>query len=109
MEFDVERTDRYDHLSLTPTRRETRRRSTRRCLRRATPRLPLPSRDHVPRCYRNANDAQKVLNEIRYTHLPKRRREIRRENARLERFLGFIRGTSGDPATAAELEEFVRG
>ena len=47
--------------------------------------------------------------EIRYTHLPKRRKEIRRENDRLERFLGFIRGTGGDPATAAELEDFVQG
>ncbi len=66
-------------------------------------------RGHLLRCYRIANDAQEVLNEIRYTHLPKRRKEIRRENDRLERFLGFIRGTGGDPATAAELEDFVRG
>jgi Dynamin family len=66
-------------------------------------------RGHVLRCYRIANDAQEVLNEIRYTHLPKRRKEMRRENDRLERFLGFIRGTGGDPATAAELEDFVRG
>jgi hypothetical protein len=34
---------------------------------------------------------------------------MRRENDRLERFVDFIRGTGGDPATAAELEDFVRG
>jgi hypothetical protein len=66
-------------------------------------------RGHVLRCYRIANDAQEVLSEIRYTYLPKRRKEMRRENDRLERFLSFIRGTRGDPATAAELEDFVRG
>jgi hypothetical protein len=66
-------------------------------------------RGHVLRCYRIANDAQEVLNEIRYAHLPKRRKEMRRENDRLQRFLSFIRGTRGDPATAAELEDFVRG
>jgi hypothetical protein len=66
-------------------------------------------RGHVLRCYRIANDAQEVLNEIRYTYLPKRRKEMRRENDRLERFLSFIHGTRGDPTTAAELEDFVRG
>jgi hypothetical protein len=65
-------------------------------------------RGHVLRCYRIAKDAQEVLNEIRYTHLPKRRKEIRRDSDRLESFLGFIRGVRGDPATAAELENFVR-
>jgi hypothetical protein len=65
-------------------------------------------RGHILRCYRIASDAQEVLNEIRYTHLPKRRTEIHRESERLERFLGFIHSSDGDPTTAAELEGFLR-
>ena len=66
-------------------------------------------RGHILRCYRIAGDAQDVLNEIRYTHLPELRKGIRQEQDRLDRFLRFIRRPGGDPATAAELEEFVRG
>ena len=65
-------------------------------------------RGHVLRCYRIAGDAQKVLNEIRYTHLPERRKGTRREEERLNRFLSFIRRAGGDPETAGELEDFVR-
>lgn len=65
-------------------------------------------RGHILRCYRIASDAQEVLNEIRYTHLPKRRREIHRERDRLERFTGFIHRCGEDSTTAVELENFVR-
>lgn len=65
-------------------------------------------RGHILRCYRIAGDAQEVLNEIRYTHLPERRKGVRREQDRLDRFLGFIRRSGEDLATATELEEFVR-
>ena len=61
------------------------------------------------RCYRIAGDAQRVLNEIRYTHLPERRKGIRQEEERLNKYLRFIRRSDGDPATAEELEDFVRG
>jgi hypothetical protein len=66
-------------------------------------------RGHILRCYRIAGDAQDVLNEIRYTHLPELRKGLRHEQDRLDRFLRFIRRPGGDPATAAELEGFVRG
>ncbi|MDQ3841170.1 MAG: hypothetical protein M3262_01250, partial [Actinomycetota bacterium] len=65
-------------------------------------------RGHVLRCYRIAGDAQKVLNEIRYTHLPERRKGTRREEERLDKFLTFIHRAGGDPETAGELEDFVR-
>jgi GTPase Era involved in 16S rRNA processing len=65
-------------------------------------------RGHILRCYRIAGDAQEVLNGLRYTYLPNLRRETRRDRDRLERFIGFIRRSGGDPETAGELEEFVR-
>ena len=64
-------------------------------------------RGHIVRCYRIARDAWDVLNEIRYTHLPERRRETSQDKHRLARFLRFIRRPGGDPETAAELEDFV--
>ncbi|MDQ3966513.1 MAG: dynamin family protein, partial [Actinomycetota bacterium] len=66
-------------------------------------------RGHILRCYRVAGDARKVLNKIRYTHLPESRKETHREKDRLDKFLRFIRRSGGDPETAAELEDFVRG
>ena len=65
-------------------------------------------RGHILRCYRIADDAQEVLNEIRYTHLPEHRKGMHQEKDRLERFLRFIHQSDGDPVTAGELEDFVR-
>jgi len=65
-------------------------------------------RGHILRCYRIASDAQEVLNEVRYTHLPKLRKGTRQEKDRRDRFLRFIRGAGGDPGTVEELEDFVR-
>ena len=65
-------------------------------------------RGHILRCYRIIRDAQKFLNQLKFTYLPQRRKELRREKERLERFVRFIRRPGGDPATATELEEFVR-
>ena len=65
-------------------------------------------RGHILRCYRIASDAQEVLNEIKYILLPARRKEARRESAYLQRFLDFIHRPGGDPAIAAQLEDFVR-
>ena len=59
------------------------------------------------RCYRTAGDARKHMNVIRYEHLPKFRKPDRAELATRERFLGFIRASSGDPTVARELEEFI--
>ena len=65
-------------------------------------------RGHILRCYRIASDAKEVLNEVRYTHLPELRKGTRQGRARLDRYLRFIQGAGGDPATARELEDFVR-
>jgi len=40
-------------------------------------------RGHILRCYRIINDARKVLNEIRFTYLPERLKQIGRQNDRL--------------------------
>ncbi len=65
-------------------------------------------RGHILRCYRISSDAQEVLNEVRYTYLPKFRKDTRQDEDRLDRFLRFIRRSDADSATAAELEEFIR-
>ncbi len=66
-------------------------------------------RGHILRCYRIARDAQGTLNrELKYTYLPRRREEGRRERERLNRFLTFIEGAEGDDAIADELREFVQ-
>jgi hypothetical protein len=65
-------------------------------------------RGHILRCYRIARDAQEVLKRLRFEYLPQHRKELNRENERLERYVGFIRRPGGDPITAAELESFVR-
>lgn len=64
-------------------------------------------RGHILRCYRIVRDAQEVLKELRFTRLPQRRREIRKNADLREKFLAFIRRADGDPATAQELEDFV--
>ncbi len=66
-------------------------------------------RGHVLRCRRIAADAREALGDIRYVHLPNLRKKTRREKARLDRFLAFIHRPGGDPETARELEDFVRG
>lgn len=65
-------------------------------------------RGHVLRCRRISADAREALGDIRYIHLPRLRKEARKEKARLERFLAFINRSSGDSETALELEGFVR-
>jgi len=61
-------------------------------------------RSHLLRGYRIVNDARRVLSTIRFKHLP----EFRKDKARLEHFLTFIRQADGDPATARELEAFIQ-
>ncbi|MDQ3284337.1 MAG: hypothetical protein M3P92_01265, partial [Actinomycetota bacterium] len=65
-------------------------------------------RGHILRGYRIATDAQEVLNEVRYTHLPKLRKDMQGGKDRLDRFLRFVRGAGGDPETANEIEDFMR-
>jgi hypothetical protein len=59
------------------------------------------------RCYRIAGDARKVLNTVRYQHLPSLRNRDRDEEAQRDRFLGFLSQAGGDRTVARELEEFV--
>jgi FtsZ-binding cell division protein ZapB len=67
-------------------------------------------RGHILRCYRIVGDVGRLLNKIRYVHLPKSREKARQDKARLERFLEFIRRAGGTTSTVGrELEEFVRG
>jgi len=54
-------------------------------------------RGHILRCYRILGDAQKILDNIRFTHLRKLRKEIRRNKDLLDEFLGFIHRPGGDP------------
>ncbi len=60
------------------------------------------------RTYRIVNDARAILDEVRRRHLPTLRRQAGIDHARLDRFVGFIDGASGDKAVAAELVAFVR-
>lgn len=64
-------------------------------------------RGHILRCFRIVDDARRVLNEIKFTYLPQRRRGVHQERERLDRFVTLIRQAGGDPATIRELEEFV--
>ncbi len=59
------------------------------------------------RCYRIANDARKIVNDIRYRHLPDFRKRDRADRDQRERFVGFVRSASGDRSIAKELEEFI--
>jgi hypothetical protein len=60
------------------------------------------------RCHRILADARKILNHLRYDHLPDLRRRDRDELAQRDRFLAFLRQTSGDGGVAREMEEFVK-
>lgn len=65
-------------------------------------------RGRILRCYGIASKATKVLEEIKFTHLPALQKDVRRDEERLDRFLTFIRDASGERMTAGELEDFVR-
>ncbi|MHB1425540.1 MAG: dynamin family protein [Gemmataceae bacterium] len=59
------------------------------------------------RCFRILSDARKILNAVRFQHLPEFRQQDRADLERRQRFIHFIRSSRGDPAVARELEEFV--
>ncbi|HTU92610.1 MAG TPA: dynamin family protein, partial [Gemmataceae bacterium] len=60
------------------------------------------------RRFRILENARKLLNEVRFKHLPEFRKRDREDMARRERFVQCIRSSQGDPSVARELEEFVR-
>jgi Dynamin family len=66
-------------------------------------------RAHLLRCFRIAHDARRVLNRIRFEHLPAARRGASEDRARMARFHRFLDEAGGDPVVAAELREFVDG
>jgi Dynamin family len=59
------------------------------------------------RCYRIANDARKIVNDIRYRHLPDFRKRDQVDKDQRERFLGFVHSANGDQVVAKELEHFI--
>jgi len=65
-------------------------------------------RGRILRYYRIVNDARRILQEVKFTHLRERRDQAREDEIRLDRFLAFIRRRDEDAATASELEAFVR-
>lgn len=63
-------------------------------------------RSHLLRCFKIVNDARKLVSSIRYKHLFEFRKKDRKETARLERFLTFVKTASGDPEIAREIEQY---
>jgi hypothetical protein len=59
------------------------------------------------RCYRIVNDCRKIFNDVRFNHLPDRRRHDRRQKAKFDGFLQFVRGVGSDSVVAKELEVFL--
>ncbi len=59
------------------------------------------------RCYRIANDARKIVRDIRYRHLPEFRKRDRDDKVQRDRFLSFVHSASGDPLVAKELADFI--
>lgn len=65
-------------------------------------------RSHFLRCHRIVHDARRILDTIKYKHLPEFQQRARKEQAQLTRFLSFIEQANGSPGVAQELESFVR-
>ena len=59
------------------------------------------------RCYRIANDARKIVNDVRYQHLPEFRKRDREDIAQARPVPGFRSLRNGDPSVARELEKFI--
>lgn len=59
------------------------------------------------RAFRILNAARDVLDEIRFRHLPTLERRDDENRKRRDRFIGFIRSSSGDQEVAQELEGFI--
>lgn len=64
-------------------------------------------RSRLLRSFRILNDARRILNQIRFRHLPEVRQRDKADEARRDRFVSFIQSAQGDPSVAKELEEFV--
>lgn len=65
-------------------------------------------RSRFLRCYRIANDARRLLETIEYQHLPQARQRERDDETRRDQFLAFVRQSNGDPATARDLETYLK-
>lgn len=59
------------------------------------------------RSFRIVQDARRLFDTVRFQHLPALRRREREDQARLERFLEFVRQANGPSSVAAELEAFL--
>jgi hypothetical protein len=64
-------------------------------------------RARLLKAFRTVRDAQAILDDIRYNHLPQFEEKDHEDARRRDRFLTFIRSARGDPAIAKELEELI--
>jgi hypothetical protein len=64
-------------------------------------------RSHLLRAFRIVADARRLLDEIRYTALPRMRLQEHASQARLSRFQAFVAGAAGDAVTRRELSDFL--
>jgi hypothetical protein len=65
-------------------------------------------RGDILRCYRIVNDARRIMDSIRYVHIPKLKERERENLRKLKGFLLFIeRSSERDWQTAGELRAFV--
>lgn len=67
------------------------------------------NRGQILRCYRMVNDARAVLRKIRLEFLPQYRKYAREDEAKLNRFLTFIRQHDDSYEVARELQSFLLG
>ena len=65
-------------------------------------------RGELLRSHRIARDAYRLVETIRFDHLPRAHRDAPAAPERLERFLRFVQSADGDPAVAGELTAFLR-
>ncbi len=65
-------------------------------------------RSHILRSYRIVEDAKKKINDLRFVHLRNLRMRDKENEARLNRFVSFIREREEHSEAARELEDFVR-
>jgi len=68
----------------------------------------LFARGHILRCFRIVTDARRLVDEIRFDHIPAIRLRTEQDRPRLERLLEFIAQSTGDRELGADLEALVR-
>jgi hypothetical protein len=67
----------------------------------------LFARSQMLRCFRILADARTLVRQTRLHDLPRLRDRVREHAGRQARFIDFVQGAQGDPATARELIEWI--